>query len=626
MKTLLVFTRRLLTAAISLTLLAATAPSHAQTWHWAIPSAGRPALIETDTLGNYYVAGTFSGTATFGPFSLTSAGGEDVYVGRLDSLGAWQWVQQLGGTGADDILRLRLDAPNHAVLLVGTAGPAATVGQQPIPTGDFVARISATSGAARWAVAAPEVTDAGADVAGNVVVCGTFVDSLTLGAFTVRDSVFSFQEVYVGGLDSVGTWQWLTHGGGNGNIEAELLAVAPNGEVIVTSSGSNFFGAYSWPTFGFHDVICGYVDEACIVAKLDAAHTWQWVGCFGGRGEFVPEDVQRDDLGNIYLLSNGSGNTYYNTTALFELPDQPNHLLCVLSLSPNGNVRWVARQDTSTIGTQTQAFRIRVIKGNKLLLTGYMAAGNVQLGNYLLNSSGFSNFPHFLAILDGSGNWQWAELFSDDYGWGCATWQLDRITFAGNFFQPSYIFGSTVISSTSPSGALQGFVAQRGLPALIDSVSPATGPTGTVVTLTGVGFVGTTAVLVGGVPAVFTVLGNGQVQITIPPGLPTGGAGVLIQVVGPNGTSLSPTRFQPRPVGLAETSAPLAFQLAPNPARGDVRVVGLPAAAQLTVLDCAGRVVSATTVGADATLHLHGLAPGVYTVRAGATARRLVVE
>lgn len=66
----------------------------------------------------------------------------------------------------------------------------------------------------------------------------------------------------------------------------------------------------------------------------------------------------------------------------------------------------------------------------------------------------------------------------------------------------------------------------------------------------------------------------------------------------------------------------------PNPSRGgDVRVQGVAAGQRLTLLDATGRVVRTVAAGTDgATLTVAELPAGVYTVRCGSAARRLVVE
>lgn len=69
------------------------------TWLWA-KSAGGSSYdsgysIAVDSNGNAYTSGTFSGTATFGNQTFTS-NGFDIFVSKLDSSGNWQWTKTAG--------------------------------------------------------------------------------------------------------------------------------------------------------------------------------------------------------------------------------------------------------------------------------------------------------------------------------------------------------------------------------------------------------------------------------------------------------------------------------------------------------------------------------------------------
>jgi uncharacterized protein (TIGR03437 family) len=66
-------------------------------------------------------------------------------------------------------------------------------------------------------------------------------------------------------------------------------------------------------------------------------------------------------------------------------------------------------------------------------------------------------------------------------------------------------------------------------------VSPASGPTGTTITVYGTNFTGATSVTVGGVSASFTTNSSTQITATVPSGL---SAGIVdVRVTTPNGTS-----------------------------------------------------------------------------------------
>lgn len=59
---------------------------------------GQGFAISVDSPGNSYVTGTYSGTLTFAPgVSLTSVGGNDVFVAKYDTNGTPVWVTSAGG-------------------------------------------------------------------------------------------------------------------------------------------------------------------------------------------------------------------------------------------------------------------------------------------------------------------------------------------------------------------------------------------------------------------------------------------------------------------------------------------------------------------------------------------------
>jgi hypothetical protein len=73
----------------------------------------------------------------------------------------------------------------------------------------------------------------------------------------------------------------------------------------------------------------------------------------------------------------------------------------------------------------------------------------------------------------------------------------------------------------------------------VQSFTPTTGPVGTTVAVQGSGFTGITAASMGGVPASFSFLDDGDIAITVPPGAKTG----PIAVVTPLGRQVSSSNF-----------------------------------------------------------------------------------
>ncbi|MCZ4317449.1 SBBP repeat-containing protein [Aequorivita viscosa] len=86
------------------------------------PSEELSASIATDTNGNVYITGYFQGTVDFDPGSetsyLTSSGGLDAFIQKLDVNGNFLWVKQLGSTGFDEGKSIVVDA-NGNVYVTG---------------------------------------------------------------------------------------------------------------------------------------------------------------------------------------------------------------------------------------------------------------------------------------------------------------------------------------------------------------------------------------------------------------------------------------------------------------------------------------------------------------------------
>ena len=70
--------------------------------------------ITTDASGNVYVAGRFTFTPDFDPgpgtFEITSLGGDDIFILKLNSSGDFVWAKQLGGANAEGVRDISVDA------------------------------------------------------------------------------------------------------------------------------------------------------------------------------------------------------------------------------------------------------------------------------------------------------------------------------------------------------------------------------------------------------------------------------------------------------------------------------------------------------------------------------------
>ena len=166
-----------------------------------------------------YVAGTFSGAATFGSTPLSSLGSRDGFVAKLTDAGSsssFGWVQRLGGPGVEEVHKVAATAGN--VYVTGSTTGTVTLGSTTFSstggTDGLVAKLTdaGSSSSFGWVQL---LRGPGNEVAQDVVVGGTSV--YVVGSFTSLAATFGSTALSsAGGLD--GVVARLTDAGGSGPV------------------------------------------------------------------------------------------------------------------------------------------------------------------------------------------------------------------------------------------------------------------------------------------------------------------------------------------------------------------------------------------------------------------------
>ncbi len=101
-------------------------------WTWAnwLENA-LPGGVDHDEDGNVYFSASFSGTATYGPETLTSSGQHDFLIGSFDSSGNWRWVTGGDHYDATDRIPGRTGGPGEDYAGGITAGYAGGIAVGP---------------------------------------------------------------------------------------------------------------------------------------------------------------------------------------------------------------------------------------------------------------------------------------------------------------------------------------------------------------------------------------------------------------------------------------------------------------------------------------------------------------
>jgi hypothetical protein len=371
--------------------------------------------IAVGATGNTYVTGIFQGTATFGTFTLTAAGGAsdyDIFVEKLDSAGVVQWARRMGGASADTpIGGVAVDAIGNAYI-TGTFFGTATFGDYTLtalPPGYsdiFVVKLD-SAGVVQWARRMGGADhDSGwgiaVDAGGNTYVTGYFKNVGNFGTFYLTASAQS-QDIFVEKLDSAGVVQWARRMGGTDIDKSFGIAVDAIGNAYVTGyfSGTATFGTFTLTAAE------GASHTDIFVEKLDSAGVVQWARRMGGAGAESGDGIRVDGNGNSYVTGVFQGTATFGTFTLTAAGGASDYDIYVEKLDSAGAVQWATRMG----GTGTDGgFEIVVDTSGNAYVTGDFQ-NTATFGTFTLTSAGGQDI--FVAKLLGCGS-----DFVEDRGYG----------------------------------------------------------------------------------------------------------------------------------------------------------------------------------------------------------------
>ena len=285
--------------------------------------------IAVDGSGNVYTTGFFAATVDFDPgagvFNLSSVGGTDIFVLKLDAGGNFVWAKQMEGAGQG--YSIAVDAAGN----VYTTGIfAGTVDFDPGPGTDnltyaggsgqdiFVSKLDA-SGNFVWArqmggVSPDQGKSIAVDAAGNVYTTGFFQGTANFdpgGVFNL--TALGADDIFISKLDASGNFVWAKQMGGTSDDVGLSIAVDASGNVYTTGDfqGVGDFdpgaGVFNLTTSGGEDIF---------ISKLDAAGNFVWAQQIGGASAISQAlSIAVDASGNIYATGLFLGTTDFDPGA-----------------------------------------------------------------------------------------------------------------------------------------------------------------------------------------------------------------------------------------------------------------------------------------------------------------------
>ncbi|HEY0549402.1 MAG TPA: SBBP repeat-containing protein, partial [Verrucomicrobiae bacterium] len=289
------------------------------TWMTLFPSNSSVNTVARDAQNRSVVAGTFSGTASFGTNQLTSVGGADVFIAALGGDGNVTWVRQAGGIAGETVTRVAI-ARDGTVFFCGTFLGTANFGTNVVTATSsngypdlYVARLN-SAGEFLWVRTYP--------TSGSGTECGLALFD-TNRVWITSDSSF---KLFIRGYDF------------NGNLvnditptpsesQGKALAIDTNGNIYVT-------GYFRWSLDFGSTNFAGSGAGNAFLAKFTPAGALLWAAIYSPINRSLGYDIALTPNGDVVNVGHMDA-TYLGA---------PAPTLYVWKLSANGDEIWLRQQ------------------------------------------------------------------------------------------------------------------------------------------------------------------------------------------------------------------------------------------------------------------------------------------
>src|SRR6266536_1354214 len=324
---------------------------------YSLPASDLAVAIAVDGSGNVYVTGRSTGLGTFPDYATV----------KYDSAGQEQWVARYNGpgNGGDFANGIAVDASGNVYV---TGGSDDSDGYD-----DYATIKYDSAGQEQW-VARYNSSRTGDDHARAIALDGS--GNVYVMGFSNKAHTYDYATVK---YDSAGQEQWVAryNGPGNGDDDANAIAVDGSGNVYVTGQSTGLGTGYDYATI-----------------KYDSAGQEQWVARLPASSIAVAIAV--DGSGNVYVTGRGTG--------LGPLPDY-----ATVKYDSAGQEQWVARYNGPGNG------------GDFANAIAVDASGNVYVTGGSDDSDGY--FDYATIKYNSAGQEQWVARYnrvSHDYAWAIA--------------------------------------------------------------------------------------------------------------------------------------------------------------------------------------------------------------
>jgi hypothetical protein len=326
--------------------------------------------ITTDTAHNVFVTGYYNDTVDFNPdtgvYSMSSNGGSDIFILKLDSIGDFLWAKSVGSSNDDSGF-------------------------------DLVS-----------------------DDSGNVYIAGEYKGTVDFDPDTSSYYLTSNgnKDIFLLKLDPSGNFVWAKSFGSSNIEEKPAIDIDSQNNIFLTATNAGTLDGN--PNSGTH-TLSSKGSRDYFVVKLSSSGSFLWANITGGTDYDYSKGINVDIFDNVYVTG-GFGKTVdfdpdSGTYTLSTNNNSNSEDIFIQKLDSGGNFLWARR--IGGYGVHYGKDITSDTLGNPIL-TGVFSANldanpATQVSYNLIHISGDD---HFITKFDTSGNFTWARAFNtsnDDY-------------------------------------------------------------------------------------------------------------------------------------------------------------------------------------------------------------------
>ncbi len=346
-----------------------------------------PTKITCDLSGNIYLTGYFAGIADFNPESgtsnLISAGGNDVFITKLNSLGQLVWAKNIGGSTDDVGNSIDIDDYDGSVFIVGdysgaidldpgmTAANVTSNGALDI----FMLKLASNGDYITSKSFGGTSLDRGRDIVIDVItgdqfITGSFGNTVDFDpGIGFSNLVGGSQDIFVLKLNLNNNFVFAKRMGGIAVDEGRNIDIDDNGFIYINGS---FISTCNFDPDGGTVNVTSNGNDDVFVVQLSPSGSLSWVKTFGSIGTEDFMDMDVSSIGDIYITGEMANDMDANPDLLIV-----NNLLklgaedtYIISLASDGSFKWATSYGSNAIGDYTRGFGVFTDDINNVYITG----------------------------------------------------------------------------------------------------------------------------------------------------------------------------------------------------------------------------------------------------------------